>query len=100
MQKVSALESFGGASSARKIAEPTPRGTAISSESSEVTHVPNTNGRAPKSPTFGSHTCVNRKCHPNFVRGNPELIHNSYTSSAVTRRIAAAHTLTINRAIS
>ena len=40
IRKVSASEIFGGASSARKIAAPTPSGMPISSASDEVTTVP------------------------------------------------------------
>ena len=40
MTKVKALEMRGGASSERKMAAPTPSGTAISKASAEVTTVP------------------------------------------------------------
>src|SRR5665213_1694450 len=100
MQKVSAFESFGGASSERKIAEPTPSGTAKSRARNDVMHVPYTNASAPNCPAFGSQTCVTRKCQPNFSRGSAELIQSSYTIAAVTSRISAADTVTSRRTTS
>ena len=47
IRNVSTSEIRGGASSARKIAAPTPNGIAISSARAEVTTVPKMNGSAP-----------------------------------------------------
>src|SRR3974377_1130600 len=94
IRNVIASDAFGGASSARKIAAPTPKGTAIINATADVTIVPKINGRAPKSPATGSHSVLTRNARPNFSREAPDLLHNSQTSSAVIARIATAQTST------
>ncbi|MND01446.1 hypothetical protein D3C83_204400 [compost metagenome] len=48
MRNVRALDNFLGASSAKKMADPRPNGTAIIKEIRDDTTVPYINGRAPK----------------------------------------------------
>ena len=58
---------FSGASSVRKRAVATPRGTAMISASSDDTSVPNMNGRAPYLSLTGSHSVLHRKPGPNLT---------------------------------
>ena len=74
---VRASEIRGGASSARKIAPPTPRGTAMSKQTAEVTTVPYMNGKAPKFSKTGSQVEVTKNHHPNLCRGSAELRYSS-----------------------
>ena len=62
-----ALETLGGAYSAKKMAAPTPMGTAIKSATKAVTQVPKINGRAPKFSATGSQTRLNKKPIPNLL---------------------------------
>src|SRR3979411_1528284 len=72
LTKVREEESLGGASSAKKIAPPTPSGTASASPTAEVTSVPYMKGNAPNSPATGSQVLVTKKFHPNLVRASAE----------------------------
>src|SRR5208337_4990412 len=100
MKNCSVSEIRGGANSARKIAAPIPRGTAMSRATADVTSVPYMNGSAPYWSMFGSHTRVTKKCNPNFARASAEPVHSSYTSSSVISTTVAANTIVVSRAIS
>src|SRR5215472_6549294 len=90
----------GGASSARKMAAPMPRGTAMNRATAAVTTVPYTNGKAPNSPSMGFQVVVLKKAKPNLCLGIAESRHSSRTSRIDMRTTVAAKTKVIRRAIS
>src|ERR1700730_114029 len=93
-------ESLGGASSARKMAAPIPRGIAIMRATTYETKVPYMKGSAPYSSAIGSQTSVNRKRKPNLCRGSAEFVHSCQTSITVIKTTVAANRKVIRRAIS
>src|SRR5919201_45695 len=82
-RKASGGRTHAGASSARKIAAPMPRGTAISSASSDDTTVPYTNGRTPNRSATGSHVEVTRRRQPNSCIA-PSAVRSISTTIAAT----------------
>jgi len=70
-------EMLGSASSARKMAAPMPIGTEMSSDSRDVTTVPNMNGTAPKFSCTGSQVLVKMKFQPNLWRDRADPTQSS-----------------------
>src|SRR5271167_1697732 len=93
-------ETLAGASSARKMAAPMPRGTAMSRATIEVTNVPKMKGSAPNSPALGSQTRVAKKAKPNLWRARTEPCQSSKTKSRVMSTTEAANKNVISRTIS
>src|SRR5215467_8857801 len=93
-------EILGGASSARKIAAPIPRGTAMMSAIAAVITVPYMNGKAPKFSSMGSQVEVRKKARPNLCLGNAESCQSSTTSKIEISTTVAAKTKVISRATS
>src|SRR5580704_11350699 len=100
MKNSSVSETLAGASSARKMAAPMPRGTAISKASAEVTKVPKIKGSAPKSPALGSQTRVTKKAKPNLWRARTEPCQSSKTKSKVMSTTEPANTKVMSLTIS
>src|SRR5271157_743467 len=96
----SVSETLAGASSARKMAAPMPRGTAKSRASAEVTNVPKMKGSAPNSPALGSQTRVAKKANPNLWRASTEPCQSSKTNSKVMSTTEAANKNVMSRTIS
>src|SRR5690348_898428 len=88
----SASEMRCGASSARKMAAPTPRGTARTSATIEVTTVPYKNGNAPKCSKTGSQALVAKNFQPKAWREALEFTQSTYRSRLVRRITPAAKT--------
>src|SRR5271169_5908742 len=93
-------ETLAGASSARKMAAPMPRGTAMSRATIEVTNVPKMKGSAPNSPALGSQTRVTKKAKPNLWRARTEPCQSSKTKSKVMSTTEPANKKVMRRTIS
>src|SRR3954471_7082628 len=91
IKKVSMFETPAGASSERKMAQPSPRGTEIRSATTDVTTVPKMHGSAPNSSVTGSQVVEVRKEKPNLCRVSAESDHNCQTSRKVIRMILTAN---------
>src|SRR5277367_6189700 len=100
MKNCNVSEILGGANSARKMAAPIPRGTAINNAMLEVTKVPYINGRAPNWSASGSQTSLMKNRSPNLWRGSAGFVHNSQTTITVIRTTLAAKIMVIRRASS
>src|SRR5215470_4352047 len=100
MKNSKVSEILGGASSARKIAAPIPRGTAMMSAIAAVITVPYMNGKAPNLSSMGSQVEVRKKAKPNLCLGIEESCQSSRTSRIEISTTVAAKTKVISRATS
>src|SRR5258708_224268 len=93
MRNAQALDIFRGASSAKNMATPTPRGTAIKSARVDDTRVPQIKGSAPKFSATGSQICLVRNDHPNAWRERAEFLNNCQAIANAMKRMLRANNI-------